>query len=579
VSGPWERFGPPVAESGPWAAFDRRATPREAPPYDNSWVADEMSFGKQVLAGTGKAFSDIATGAKQLVGMGPGAQEVEEMRKRDAPLMKTGGGLTGNIVGNISALAPLAVVPGANTVAGAGTLGALAAAVQPAKDAGERLWEMGKGALLGGGVQAVASRPVQTLEAVKSVASAPFKAASAAVEPFYQGGREKILARALRESVGQNSDDVIQRLKGSGELVLGSLPTAAEAGGSPGLAAMQRSAAAVDPEQYATRAAQQNEARVKALRDIAGTSGARDAAASARSSAANKQYETAYANGVDPLGMGVDPLVQKELNTLLKRPALKTALNDARTLAANEGANLKDAASQVKGLDYIKRALDDQIAGAVGNEQRVLTDLKNQLTGVVDKLSPEYAAARSTFQKMSRPIAQMDVAQTIADKAIRPLDDTLQPAAYARALSDDTAQSATGFGKATLANTVDPKSLGTLNALKEDLARSVYARDAGRGAGSDTVQKLAMTNLLQRSGMPLGVLNMPVAGRVGNWAYQVADEQMRNQLARSLLNPQETARLMSAAPKPPLPVAELPGPVRDRAAMLARMLALPATSN
>lgn len=532
-----------------------------------------MSGLEKFRAGTGKAFADIGRGAAQLVNMGPSGEEVREMRQRDAPLMSTGAGFAGNVAGNVAALAPAALLPGAGAIPAAGALGAVTAGLQPTETTAERLGKMAFGGFLGAGVQTVARYPLETAEVVKNVVTGPFKALKAAVEPFYQGGREKILSRALQQAVGEgNVPRVTQNLRNAQVLVPGSVPTAAEAGQSGGLAALQRSAAAVDPESYTTRAVQQNEARVRALRDMAGTQGARDFASANRSGTAQQLYDQAYDLGVDLSKLS--PARRGEITKLLRTPAISNAVKEAKLLARNEMVKINDPAGSVKGLDYVKRALDDQISRSTGNEQRVLVGLKNRLLTTIDTLSPEYAAARKVFQDMSKPINQMDIAQHIADKSIRPLDDTLQPAAFARALSDDSARAATGFNKATLADVLDPSQMRTLHNLREDLARTVAARDLGRGPGSDTTQKLAMTNLLQRAGLPEGVLNMPMLGRVGNWIYRSADEQMKQQLAQSLLNPQEAARLMQAAPRiqPPAQTPQLAG---EKAAMLARMLSLP----
>jgi hypothetical protein len=125
--------------------------------YDNAPDPTEgMSGVAKFRAGMGKAFTDIGRGAGQMIGMGPDAQEVQEMRGRDAALLNTGAGTAGNIAGNVAAFAPLAWVPGANTIAGAGVLGAASGALQPAASGMERLASAGGGAVLGGGVQALA---------------------------------------------------------------------------------------------------------------------------------------------------------------------------------------------------------------------------------------------------------------------------------------------------------------------------------------------------------------------------------------------------------------------------------------
>lgn len=526
-------------------------------------TADTSGFGK-FLAGAGKSVADVGLGIRQLVGNAP-QQEVDESKARDAALMNSGAGMAGNITGNVAqALLPgLGAVGAGKTMAlpalqaagklaltspasmtgalASGGLGAAQGFLQPTAEGDSRGMNTGVGLLGGAGI------PVLGMAA---------KTGKGLLEPLYQGGRDAIVGRALRDAAGPNSNSVIQNLKTAAPLVPGSQPTAAEVANSGGIAAMQRAASAVDPEAYATRAAQQNEARVRAIEELAGTSGERDFHSAARSASADDLYKTAYDKGVDirrnPVTGHFLPKaeiagVKGEITKLMQRPAVQDAMEQARTLAANEGVNLKDPAGSVKGLDYLKRALDDKIGVSSGNEQRVMVDLKNRLLTTIDRLSPDYAQARVTFAEMSKPINQMDVAQEIADKSVNKLTGILQPQAFAKSLSDDTAARATGFGKATLENTMEPGQLSTLNNIKADLARSVAARDMGRGAGSDTVQKLAMTNLMQQAGLPVGLLNTPGLGRLGNWAFSHADAEMKQSLASGLLNPQQTAKLMEKA--------------------------------
>lgn len=123
----------------------------------------EMGFLDKFNAGMGKAFYDIGQGAAQMVGMGESGEELGNRRELDAPLMKTGAGVAGNVAGNIAAFAPVAAIPGANTVAGAGALGSTIAALQPAETAGERLTNQAVGGLLGSGTQALAGPVAQRL--------------------------------------------------------------------------------------------------------------------------------------------------------------------------------------------------------------------------------------------------------------------------------------------------------------------------------------------------------------------------------------------------------------------------------
>jgi len=69
----------------------------------------------------------------------PTQADIEESRKRDAPLMATGAGRAGNVLGNVAAAVPAAMVPGAGTYLGASAIGATLGAVQPTVKGESRL--------------------------------------------------------------------------------------------------------------------------------------------------------------------------------------------------------------------------------------------------------------------------------------------------------------------------------------------------------------------------------------------------------------------------------------------------------
>lgn len=113
----------------------------------------DMSFLEKFNAGAGKALTDLWEGGKQLVGAGPNAQAVRSRAELDAPLMRTGAGLAGNIGTNLAMLAPAMLAPGAATVPAAGAIGATTMALQPTENPVERLKNMGLGFGLGAGSQ------------------------------------------------------------------------------------------------------------------------------------------------------------------------------------------------------------------------------------------------------------------------------------------------------------------------------------------------------------------------------------------------------------------------------------------
>jgi hypothetical protein len=135
---------------------------------------------ENAAAGLGKAIVDTGRGIKGL--FVDNSADVAESRRLDAPLMKTGAGLAGNIAGNVGmVLAPGGILKGAGALAvaanagraanalntagsavmapttlkGAATLGAGMGAIQPAVSGSERLTNAGIGGAAGAGGQAL----------------------------------------------------------------------------------------------------------------------------------------------------------------------------------------------------------------------------------------------------------------------------------------------------------------------------------------------------------------------------------------------------------------------------------------
>lgn len=516
---------------------------------------DDMGPVGRFAAGVGKRITDVGRGVGQLVPGLVSRQDVADSRKLDAPLMATTAGKAGDIVGTIAATAPAALIPGANTILGGAAIGALTGALEPSVSTGETLKNIITGGAGGAAVPAIVTG-ARTLRA--------------AAEPFYQAGQNRIVGRALNRAAGNDAPAVANRLEQAaqpfvgpsqgvprttmGELVPGSMPTVGQAAGNPGVAALERAATAGNPE--VTNAVsnimqQQNAARVGVLEDMAGrTSGERDFLGAARDATADQLYANARANGLRPLSARQ----QAAVGDLMQRPALQDALAQARRLAANEGLNITDPSGSVAGLDYVRRALADQVTGATGNERRILQNLQTQLTGVMDRLSPDLRAARETFAGMSRPLNQMDTAQEIASRAISPLSGNLQPNAFARAYNDTAAVRATGMPTATLENTMAPAQLNALERVLQDVQRSTAAQNAGRGVGSDTVQKLAYSNILDQSGVPTLLRDLKPAQVLGNIAsrgadaaYGRANRELSSRLAEVMLDPGQAAQLMRQA--------------------------------
>jgi hypothetical protein len=131
----------PVAGSA-----ERRADPTEG-----------MSGGEKFFAGMGKAFVDVGRAIGQPLGI-VSQEDVEESRRLDAPLMRTGAGIGGNLAGGLAAFGPLAAAPGANTLAGAALYGAVIGGGLSPGSLQERAENAAFGAAGGAAGQAIGSR-------------------------------------------------------------------------------------------------------------------------------------------------------------------------------------------------------------------------------------------------------------------------------------------------------------------------------------------------------------------------------------------------------------------------------------
>ncbi len=180
ITGPkgevYEIEGPDDAD--PSAVISQITGQQQTQPTEEKAPSALGSSTENFLAGAGKAFADLGRGARQFstelgnaAGLGrvmPESfgdaevnrqrEEIADSRRRDAELMGTKAGIAGNIAGGVAATIPAAVVPGANTVAGAGAIGAGFGALQPVADPSERATNTAVGFALGSGAQALGQK-------------------------------------------------------------------------------------------------------------------------------------------------------------------------------------------------------------------------------------------------------------------------------------------------------------------------------------------------------------------------------------------------------------------------------------
>lgn len=181
------------AEVLAYAQQNYQAKPTQAAPKQEPLTADPTGSTLQnMAAGAGKAIMDAgrgvalrsnqalssaplslpllngmnrlleATGLSPRAGVDQAKAGIAESRKRDAPLMDTGGGIAGNFATNALMLAPTAA---ANTPGAAGMVGGMVGAMQPSVDAKEGAINTVLGAAGGAAGQFVANKVPGLLQA------------------------------------------------------------------------------------------------------------------------------------------------------------------------------------------------------------------------------------------------------------------------------------------------------------------------------------------------------------------------------------------------------------------------------
>lgn len=530
-----------------------------------------MSTGDLALAGMGRAFTDIGRGVKD-IGLEARAaladqgadlglvdpetaqryeqssadydRAIAEARERDQPLMETNPGFYGNLAGHgVAALAPGSLVR--NTLGGAIKAGAVYGAAQPT--AGDESRVINTALSAGGGAAG---------HGLVSLGSAVAGLPSRAMEPLTTRGQEKIVGRVLRREAGDQVDDVVRAMRGAPELVPGSQPTAGQASGSGGIASLERAIASIRPQHHARRMLEQNAARINALDEAAGNPAARAAAVQARS-----QGTAPLLNQVARSTAKVDTTRIRNLLSSIQqrnpgRKQLVSALDDIKQgLDFDDPQSLKSVSQNIGDMMSAKGPTGAKINEAIVRE---LAIVKRSLDRQIAKAEPAYGQYMRQFRELSKPINQIDTGQEVVKRATTPTVDAMgNPTVTPRAMNqtlrsgDQIARRATGFKRARMEDTLSPEQLQTFRAVADDLSRAQVAQNLGRGPGSNTVQNLAMSNLMgSRSGVgPPTLLSRPamIANYIRRVAYDKADQDMQDQLLDALLDPNQAASLMEGA--------------------------------
>lgn len=517
------------------------------------WL-DRENASNPMTYGAGRLVGDIAMTAPVggVIGAGvkaAGARAGLPVVERLGTAVATGGLRTGAAPTTLSSGAANL---GVRAAGGAINGGASAGLIDPE--------QAGTGALVG----AVLPSAAAAVFGVAKAGAAGVKGLRRATEPLSPANDSRIIGRVLREQAGPEADQAINALRQyqqTGSAIPGYKPTAAEVARVPSLAAMQRTATAVNPvamNRQATISASNQDAILQELDDLAGRGGERAFSDAMREETAQRLYDKAFSVPIDPAR--VTPDLQEKITNLMNKPAMQAAMQRARELAKNEGLDISDEAGSLRGLHYSAVELGGMVGEAkTPNERRILMGVKNELARILDKISPAYANARAEYEALSKPVNQFELLDTIAQRSTTGKGNaTLSK--FGTAATDKTAQAFSTKRNATLADILNTQQLNRLGNVRGALEGIDFLQNAGRGSGSDTVSKLATSARLPGASWMsrVPVVGGPVTGLLNRGldaVYANANRRLEEKLSMGLLDPADALQLLEAAP-----VASAKGP-------------------
>ena len=532
---------------------------------DRTNVLPEPRPLESALAGVTKSVIDPAIAGAQLVTRGHlGTSELAKKLGEEAdvysqenPVWYGAGRVAGAIAPAMATTKAIGVIPSfakLSPYAQAAGVGATQGLLTP-EETGKKDLDLLRSELANVGTGAVIAAPTPVLG---KIANTVYGAGKAALEPFNQSGRNLIIGRALRQFSGNDAEKAIANLRNPEELVAGVKPTVAEVAGVPSLAAVQRAVGGnpITTNAFAARKEANDIARTEALRNIASPTRVAKYQ-DLRSRMGDELYTPSLNSAMDFAEL--TPELQKDVISLSKTPAIKRAMGQAQENALNKGYDIGNPNGSLQGLHETKMALDQEInavkaklerdgAGATSAELDGLKAAKDRLLSFIETVSPEYKQARITYSKLSKPVEQLETIAKLADKSLNPKDYSVYLGNFSRELE-----------KVKKEGNLSAQQIKRLENIKEDLMRTDFANNAGRGVGSNTMQNLAYNNMLQEVNLPNLLRRRGMAETVGNIAARVKDvaygganKRLTTEMADALLDPRKAAALMKLAGKQPL---------------------------
>lgn len=341
--------------------------------------------------------------------------------------------------------------------------------------------------------------------------------------------------------------------------------TLAQATGNAGLAALERSAQAVNPNAFTAKAATRGEARANHLQEVTGTAADIDALEATRDASTARSREAAFK---DAQPVSPSPVVKAIDDALAspegQRDAVRTALTGIRNklIQVDPATGAQTLQTDPAQLYGVRKAIGDAIspkaAGTAGDARLAaheLIDVQRELDKVIEGGAPGYKGYMKSFAEQSKPIEALHYLQGLkmtdanGHITLQKVDNAIKGIEKQRNLPGPRA-----------AKSISEEQFNKLMQLRDDLRIEGHSA-LGKGIGSDTVQKLATNSKVQYlsgvnlAGVPLlgleGLMHSPgVAMTAGAAKLGLSklsargNELVYQKLMNKLLNPEEGARAL-----------------------------------
>lgn len=373
------------------------------------------------------------------------------------------------------------------------------------------------------------------------------------VRPFTQAGREAIVGKVL-EQLANAPKGLAQRLEEYQPTIGGYTPTTAQASRDVGLIAAEAPIRAMDTTGlFAAQASQANKARMTILDRMAKDQDAVAQAIAKREEVTAPMREAAFkASTQTPaqIQSATSLIVNKKIDDILasdtgKRATVQNAMQFAKN-AVNRADTVGSLYEVRKDLRAASQGLLDKEGSAYSLANKELNDVIRAVDDVIDSAAPGYKDYLSKYAQASKGIEKLEAAQTFRSKVLSTTPDPINVGDYMI--------SQPSFQRAIRATAKDTKlsemQVRVLEKVGRDLDDGVLNR-SGKVPGSDTFKNLSTANVIggiigkQMFGEVPSAVNKAVAPL--NWLYNGTDDQIRELLVQSMLDPKLASKLLTKA--------------------------------